>query len=150
MNAEPRDPAADRLVTIARCGTVATADLVRSVLESAGVEAFLQDQYLSQVFAFATGPIGGIKVQVRSSDLPAAIEALRRAPAASDAEAATAPAPLIVCPQCGSTDARFHPAEPLGFVIVLLEKLLPLPFLHGRWRCEECGKRWLEIEPNQR
>ena len=147
MDAGPRDPSADRLVTIARCGNAATADLVRSVLENAGIEAFLQDQYLSQVFAFVTGVIGGIKVQVRASDLPAAIEALRRAPAASDADAELAPAPLIVCPQCGSTNARFHPAEPLGFVIVLLEKVLPLPFLHGRWRCEECGKRWLEIEP---
>jgi hypothetical protein len=143
----------DRFVTLARCGTAATADFIRSLLENAGIESVLQDQYLSRVFAFLTGPIGGVRVQVRRRDLPAALEVLRHPPVplaagngsdeAEDAAAAGMPGPQ--CQECGSTVVSFEPAEPEGFLIAWIERVLPLPFLHGHWVCGACGKRWLEV-----
>ncbi len=147
----PRDPTpdpGDRLVTIARCGTPAMADLVRSVLADGGIEVVLQDQYLSQVFGFVTPTIGGVKVQVRARDAAAAIERLRSpvllAPDVPAEGTETEAPPAPACPECGSTRASFQPLGPFGFVIDLLEKVVPLPFLHGHWVCAECGKRWLD------
>ncbi len=148
--------AGDRLVTVARCPTTTTADFARSVLAQAGIESVLQDQYLNQVFPFLAGPLGGIRVQVRLRDAAAALELLRHPPVpiqpvvlegeAGPAVAGAPPEePLLRCPECGSASASFKPASPRGFVIVLLEQLIPLPFLHGHWVCDECGKRWLEL-----
>jgi hypothetical protein len=143
----------ERFVTLARCPTAVVADFVRSLLEQAGIESVLQDQYMSQVFAFLTGPIGGVRVQVRRRDLSAALEVLRHPPQplAADVEpesaesAPAAAAPALRCPECGSATVSFEPAEPGGFLIHWLERAIPLPFLHGHWECGACGKRWLEL-----
>jgi hypothetical protein len=158
----------DRLVTIARCPTTAAADFVRSILSQAGIEAVLQDQFLNQVFPFLAGPLGGVRVQVRLGDVPDAIELLRYPPPqpalpGMDPDpmipeprpvgegqgvrlaAEPAPEPKLTCPECGSTSASFKPPPPYGFVMALLDKLLPLPYLHGHWVCNECGKQWLEL-----
>ena len=145
----PRPDPGDRFVTLARCSTPVVADFVRSLLDQAGIESVLQDQYLSQVFAFLTGPIGGVRVQVRVRDVPAAIEVLRHPPpplaADVDLAAQAAEATVFRCPRCGSSSVSFEPAEPAGFLIPWIEKVIPLPFLHGHWRCGECGRRWLEV-----
>ena len=143
----------ERFVTLARCQTAVVADFVRSLLDQAGIESVLQDQYLSQMFAFLTGPIGGVRVQVRRRDLPAALEVLRHPPQplAADVEpesaesAAAAETPVLRCPECGSGTVSFEPAEPDGFVIHWIERAIPLPFLHGHWECGACGKHWLEL-----
>jgi hypothetical protein len=143
----------ERFVTIARCPTAGVADFVRSLLDQAGIESVLQDQYLSQLFAFFSGPIGGVRVQVRLRDVPAALEILRRPPqplpaemdVGPDAGAEGAGAFALRCPQCGSDSISFVPAEPEGFLIRWLELVIPLPFLHGHWECGACGKRWLEL-----
>ncbi|HEY6867123.1 MAG TPA: DUF2007 domain-containing protein [Candidatus Eisenbacteria bacterium] len=145
----PAPDPGDRFVSLVRCPTTAVADFVRSLLDQAGIESVLQDQYLIQVFGFLTGPIGGVRVQVRMRDVPAAIEILRHPPqgplAETDLAAQAAAAPVLRCPRCGSSSVSFEPAEPAGFLIPWIERILPLPFLHGRWKCGECGRRWLEV-----
>jgi len=153
------DDEGERFVTLARCSSAVVGDFVRSLLEQAGIESVLQDQYLSQLFAFLTGPIGGVRVQVRRRDVQAALEVLRNPPqplaadiapehgqgAALATGAAPAGAPALLCPECGSATVSFEPAEPEGFLIPWLERIVPLPFLHGHWECATCGKRWLEL-----
>ena len=150
--------ASERFVTIARCPTAPVADFVRSLLDQADIESVLQDQYLSQIFAFFTSPIGGVRVQVRLRDVPEALELLRHPPQPLPAEvgaesaegAATAEGPALRCPECGSTTVSFEPAEPEGFLIRWVEQVFPLPFLHGHWECGACGKRWLEVTAPRR
>jgi len=148
----PRDEG-ERFVTLARCQTAVVADFVRSLLDQAAIESVLQDQYMSQVFAFLTGPIGGVRVQVRLRDVPAALDVLRHPPQPLAAEvgpeslegAELAETFALRCPECGSATVSFEPAEPEGFLIHWLERAIPLPFLHGHWECGACGKRWLEL-----
>jgi len=150
--------AGDRFVTLARCPTAPVADFVRSLLDQAGIESVLQDQYLSQMFAFLAGPIGGVRVQVRERDLPAALEILRHPPQplaadiGPELEAGAEPAAGLEprCPHCGSAAVSFEPAEPAGFLIPWIERVVPLPFLHGHWTCGACGKRWLEVTTPRR
>lgn len=145
--------AGERFVTIVRCPTATVADFVRSLLDQAGIESVLQDQYLSQMFVYFTNAMGGVRVQVRMRDVPAALEVLRQPPrplaaeAGADAaeSAAGAGGHALRCPECGSTTVSFEPAEPEGFLVHWLERIFPLPFLHGHWECGACGKRWLEV-----
>jgi len=111
----PPDPG-ERFVTLARCSTATVADFVRSVLDQAGIESVLQDQYLSQMFSFLSRPIGGVRVQVRLRDLPAAIEALRRPPEplAPDAEPPGAPAASLALPRVRIGARRVHAGGPCG------------------------------------
>jgi len=147
----------DRLVTLLRCPNGTMAGFVGSILAGAGIDAVVQDEHMAWLHAFVLAQ-PGVRVQVRERDLAAAVEVLRHAP---QPQALPAPEPgfepaepvpfelPIRCPNCGSTRVEFHPAEPEGFVIVLIEKVIPLPFLHGHWRCGDCGKRWLEVSAQQ-
>ncbi len=51
--------------------------VVRGRLESEGVECFIQDEMMAQVNPFYSNAIGGIKLQVKRSDIEKAIEILK-------------------------------------------------------------------------
>ncbi len=141
----PADPG--RLVTIARALTATEAHLTRTILQQGGIEAVVADEQTVWTNWFLLGAIGGVKVQVWENDLPAALELLRQPLAAFPALPPDAEPPVAMqtaCPVCGGTRMRFKDGGPEGFVLVWLEKLIPLPLLHGRWICDECGKRWIE------
>ena len=144
-SADPRRPG--RLVTVARSLTATDAHLLSTILRQTGIEAVVADEHTVWTNWFLLGAIGGVKVQVWEHDLPAALELLHQPPAAfpalpPDAEPPAAAEPA--CPVCSGTLIRFEDAAPEGFLLVWLEKLIPLPLLHGRWICQACGKRWIE------
>jgi len=56
----------DKLVTIATFSYAPEMGLVRSKLESEGIECFVKDELSSQTYIY--NAIGGIKLQVRESD----------------------------------------------------------------------------------
>lgn len=64
------------LVTLVRCRTLAEADLVVSELSSAGIEAFIPDEFLSQAMAWNLNAFGYVRVQVSPKDYQAAKEFL--------------------------------------------------------------------------
>lgn len=150
-HSEARPP--ERLITIAHSLAAHNAHLLSTMLQQAGIEPVVADQHLVGMMWFLTGAMGGVKVQVWEHDLPAAIALLRELPSAFPALAPDSEPPAgdpqaegvpPACPECGGQLVYFRGSEPEGFVIVLLEKLIPLPLLHGRWICEDCGKRWIE------
>ncbi|MDR1738880.1 MAG: DUF2007 domain-containing protein [Candidatus Symbiothrix sp.] len=51
--------------------------IVRGRLESESIECFAADELTAQVHPFASAAIGGVKLQVRESDLPRAVEILK-------------------------------------------------------------------------
>lgn len=51
--------------------------VIRGRLESEGIECFVQDELTVQVNPFYSNAIGGIKLQVRESDLERTIEILK-------------------------------------------------------------------------
>jgi Cdc6-like AAA superfamily ATPase len=55
------------------------AEIIRGRLESEGIECFMQDELTVQVNPFYSNAIGGIKLQVRESDLERAIKILKEA-----------------------------------------------------------------------
>jgi hypothetical protein len=53
--------------------------IVRGRLESDGIECFVQDELTIQIHPFYSNAIGGIKLQVKESDLEQAVEILKEA-----------------------------------------------------------------------
>jgi hypothetical protein len=51
--------------------------IVRGRLESEGIECFVQDELTAQVHPFYSNAIGGVKLQVKASDLKQAVEILK-------------------------------------------------------------------------
>ena len=56
----------DRLVTIATFSYAPQMGLVRSKLESEGIECFVMDELVSQTYIY--NAVGGIKLQVKAGD----------------------------------------------------------------------------------
>jgi predicted RNA-binding Zn-ribbon protein involved in translation (DUF1610 family) len=74
-----QDPLADDvddLVTLAKCAKLEDADLIVSLLEGAGIQAFIPDEQLTQTFGFNLNSSGGVRVQVRPQDYAIAKELL--------------------------------------------------------------------------
>ena len=66
----------DPLVTVACVSHPATAEILRTKLETVGIPAVLTDAETVSTFWLWSVAVGGVKVQVRQSDHDAAIEAL--------------------------------------------------------------------------
>ena len=60
------------LVTLVRCRTLVAADLVGSLLRSAGIEVFLPDEFLMQSIAWNLNAFGYVRVQVSPKDYDSA------------------------------------------------------------------------------
>ena len=52
------------LVTLVRCGTLISADLIASRLRAAGIEAFIPDQSVVQTMGYNLNAVGFVRVQV--------------------------------------------------------------------------------------
>lgn len=73
---EPAEVASRNLVTVASYRDLPNADLARAALESAGIEAWIQDDNLVRMDWFYSNAIGGIRLQVDAADAEAAREIL--------------------------------------------------------------------------
>ena len=69
----------EQLVNVRICNYLHEAEFIKSVLESDGIDAEIPDQYMAGVQPALGAAIGGIRVQVRSSDLARAEESLAAA-----------------------------------------------------------------------
>ena len=63
-------------VTVRTCVWGHQADLVRSVLEGSGMDVFVPDEYIGALRPHLLLGTGGVRVQVRASDVTQATELL--------------------------------------------------------------------------
>jgi hypothetical protein len=69
----------EQLVNVRICNYLHEAEFIKSVLESDGIDVDIPDQYMAGVQPALGAAIGGIRVQVRSSDRARAEESLAAA-----------------------------------------------------------------------
>ena len=113
----------DELVTLIRCERLSDADLVVSRLETAGIEAFIPDEFLAQTIGFNLNTYGYVRVLVHRKDYESAkaLVAKPAEPAKPESSAAgneigdprngklcvacsaAIPESSRVCPKCGWT-----------------------------------------------
>ena len=70
------DPPVDEWVTVRTCVWGHEADLVRSVLERSDIEVFVPDEQVGSLRPHLLLGTGGVRVQVRASDVARATELL--------------------------------------------------------------------------
>jgi hypothetical protein len=64
------------MVTLIKCRTLMDADMIVSQLDSAGIPAFIPDQFLMQNIGFNVNTYGYVRIQVSPKDFEAAKEFL--------------------------------------------------------------------------
>ena len=134
-----------RLVTVQSYRDFAEAYAGRSLLESAGISAWIADENLVRMDWFYSNLVGGMRLRVAESDEAAAREILEDAvpPAIPyDGEDVFL---QPICPKCGSGEVTLGNGTESGRSFVALYVLaIPVPPRDAAWHCEACGAEWVD------
>jgi hypothetical protein len=158
------EPAPDKdvqLVTVQRYRDLSEAIVARSVLESAGILCFLQDENVVRLDWGYSNFIGGMRLQVQVEDEPDALELLKQSAPQSIEVPGAGSFEQPVCPKCGSDkvvayDAGLKKAAALVLLGSWISYLLLWPMVLWRivsgqlkakkpeqWHCMNCGCNWV-------
>jgi hypothetical protein len=140
-------PATSRsLVTVRRYRDLSEAIVARSLLESAGIAAYLRDENLVRLDWQISNFIGGLRLQVEATDEAAAVELLAQEIPASIPFDHQAEFAQPHCLQCGSINITFEGSSRGAALASLYLLSLPFPQRPKTWICNSCGARWEETE----
>jgi hypothetical protein len=131
----------EKLVTIGRYSTPFEANMAKSQLESAGIPAFVADEYTIGMNWLYSNALGGVKVQVPESLASEAQELLAsefESPAANDLVEAT-------CPRCGGKNIEYFLDRRAGFLTWVFLGI-PLLFPSEKKKCVDCGYHWKKLK----
>ena len=138
----PLLPEYRNLTTLRQYRDLSEAIVARGALESAGIFCFLKDENLVRLDWQVSNFIGGIRLQVASSDVPQA-EAILAQPAPAAFEIPDQPGfQQPRCPRCTSTDIAWQRRGRKAALLSLYLFSLPLPRGSEAWTCSSCGLRW--------
>ena len=132
---------------IANYPDLATAELIRSVLEARGMPAQIPDSNLvSWDWRLGTA-VGGVRLQVESRHVDAAMELLDVVSAGEDKAGPGEFSSDEICPYCNSTHIGPERHRRLKALMLLLApvSIIALPkilFSRNRVRCGKCNKVW--------
>ena len=133
--------------------------IVRGRLESEGVTCFVQDELTAQIHPFYSNAIGGVKLQVRESDLNQALDILKetgyiqeqdsQAPnepprvnkQTDNPKIATKGAPLL-CPFCGSDEVVKSKKTGWLFLLTSIPFWFPAPVFQKTYYCFDCKREF--------
>ena len=133
--------------------------IIRGRLESEGIPCFVKDELTVQIHPFYSNAIGGVKLQVRESDLDQAVEVLKEMGYIKDEEiqllqesshlnkhSHNQPVLMeggkIICPICSSDEVvRFKKAGWL-FLLTSLLFTFPAPFFKKTYYCFDCKQEF--------
>ena len=144
---EPEEWSFRRLVTVRRYRDLTEAFVGRSLLESAGIPAWIADENLVRINWFLSNLVGGVRLQVDESNQAAAEELLAeeipRTITYGEDETYVQP----TCPKCGSAEITLGSGTERGRSLVALYLLsVPVPPREAAWHCEACGAEWVDEE----
>ena len=122
---------------------MAAAYAARSLLESAGIEAWIANENLVRMQWFFSNLVGGLRLQVAESDEAAAREILEKAVPPDIPYDAEEVFVQPTCPRCGSAEVTLGDGTERGWSLVALYVLaIPVPPQQAAWHGEACGARW--------
>jgi hypothetical protein len=134
------------LVTIAKFFSLGEAKLAQGKLLSEGISAFLCDEHTHAINWHMGAAFGGIRLQVRDSQVVRALEVLDGfEPEESEEDEEIDDVPC--CPECESLEIRQVTGKN-PHQISLWSAAIPFPEsptqMTNRWRCLVCGYQWQE------
>ena len=142
---EPVEWAFRRLVTVRRYRDLTEAFVGRSLLESAGIPAWIADENLVRLDWFYSNLVGGLRLQVDERDEADAREILEEGVPPTIAYGAKEAFVQPTCPKCGSAEVTLGDGTERGRSLVALY-VLSIPVLprEEAWHCEACGAQWVD------
>lgn len=133
-----------RLVTVQQYRDLAEAQVVKGVLDSAGIRSYLRDENALRMEWVWSNLLGGVRLQVDEKDRAAA-EAVLAQPIPEQIEVdGETPYDQPRCPRCGSLDIHYQAIhERAGLASIIL--FVPVPIPKRAWLCKDCGAQWREV-----
>lgn len=140
------------LVTLRTYTSQSELAIVRSLLDSEGIETFVLNENLIQVQPFLSNAVGGIRLQVLEEDYDRANEVLTEVslvhPPVEDAVATREEhagqvhknPKDVVCPFCHSDEVLREKFSLPVFAISVLLLGIPIPFMSRKYHCFDCGR----------
>lgn len=136
-----------RVVTVWRYRDLNEAYVGRSLLESAGIPAWVADENLVRMNWFYSNLIGGMRLQVEERDEAAAQEILEEGTPETIAYGGEEVYIQPTCPKCGSAEITLGSGTESGRSLVALYVLaVPVPQRKASWHCKACGAEWVDTE----
>jgi DNA-directed RNA polymerase subunit RPC12/RpoP len=148
----------DNFVTIMTFTYPMELAVLRGRLEADGIECRVLDELTVQVNPFYSNAIGGVKLQVRESDIQKAIGILieggyiknedlqpPKGQTKPDRATLTSKEVNIKCPNCGSGEVSKNKFSEKAFAISVLLLGFPLPFINKTYRCFDCGQNFKKL-----
>jgi predicted RNA-binding Zn-ribbon protein involved in translation (DUF1610 family) len=136
-----------RLVTVRRYRDLAEAYAGRSLLESAGIPAWIADENLVRMDWFYSNLVGGMRLQVDERDEAAAQEILEEEAPKTITYAEEEVYVQPTCPKCGSAEITLGGVTERGRSLAVLYLLsIPVPPRKATWHCEACSAQWVDAE----
>ena len=145
----------EKLITVLTFTYAHEVAVIRSRLEAEGIFCFAKDELTAQVSPFYSNAIGGVKLQVRESDLQQTVEILKEAgyirdenlPLTKDDKHADYQQALIkngkiTCPICGSEEVSKSKKAGWFFLITSLLLIFPTPFFQKMHYCFDCKQKF--------
>lgn len=130
-------------VIIGRYQGLPAASIAQSILDSAGIEAFLSDDNLIRMDWLWSNAVGGIKLLVREEDAEAARKLLEQAVPEGFEVEGLGEYQQPRCPECGAMDVFFEEIDK-KIAYPLLYVCLPVAVTRKGWSCHSCGHIWNE------
>jgi hypothetical protein len=133
-----------RLVTVQQYRDLAEAQVVKGVLDSAGIRSYLRDENAVRMEWVWSNLLGGVRLQVDEKDRAAA-EAVLAQPIPEQIRVDDeTPYDQPRCPRCGSLDIHYQAIhERAGLASIIL--FVPVPIPKRAWLCKDCGAQWREF-----
>ena len=142
----------DNFITIKTFSYPHEVAIIRGRLESEEIECFVQDELTLQVNPFYSNAIGGVKLQVRESDVERAMKILEENDSFDEEKLSesvietknsvsdSSSSMDKVCPYCSSTEISKPRYSAQAFAVSILLLGFPLPFISKEHHCFDCGK----------
>ncbi len=128
------------------------AHMAKAYLESNGIEVFIQDEMMAQVHNFYSNAIGGVKLQVRETDVEAGLKFLESG-GYIDTDTINQESQMqvikldkstdkTICPFCKSNNIAKKRDPNILVVIVYFLLGAIFPIFKAGYQCFDCGKEW--------
>ncbi|MFC1489976.1 putative signal transducing protein [Candidatus Latescibacterota bacterium] len=132
----------EKLISIGQYSQGVYAHVAKSRLEAEGIEAIIMDEHLIGANWFYSNALGGVKLQVKSTDVEKAIAILEEPPETIPEEILKKDKELQYCPTCGSEEINFETFNKIPALVSWIVLGFPLPFIKMKWKCHNCGYEW--------
>ncbi|MCK5741516.1 MAG: DUF2007 domain-containing protein [Chlorobi bacterium] len=131
-----------KLVTIKTFTNSVDAHILKTILETEGIESYIFDENMSSMYPMTINNMfGGIKLQIAEADIAEALEIIKDY---DGAKLTDSNGDSIMCRECGSTDIIYDYRSYKGFfaklkVLVSLALFIPASGSKTVCKCKKCG-----------